>query len=68
MKWSREYIKTDFPITLFIDECHAILDGPDRWCNSWMAISGNHADLKKVEERGLLVLMWWTHRKFQVLK
>ena len=38
-----EYLKLDFKVVLFTDECRAMLDGTDGWSKGWVANGSNVA-------------------------
>ena len=41
LNWASEYVKLDFKVELFTDECRATHDGPDGWSKGWVANGSN---------------------------
>ena len=39
LKWMRKYKRMDFPYVIFINKCHATVDGPDEWAKCWISLT-----------------------------
>ena len=59
VKWARSYMKQDMKFVLFMDETHAMLDGPDGWSKGWVRVEGKiYQRFHHHQGRGGLML--WT--------
>ncbi len=58
LQWAHTYMKTNFQTVLFTDECHATLDGPDRWSSGWL-VDGHHVPTRLRRHQGGGGVMFW---------
>ena len=56
--WAEEYMKLDFRRVIFIDECRAILDGPDDFCRGWLHTATEIPRRLRRQQGGDGVMFW----------
>ena len=58
VKWATDYIKCDFSIVIFTDECRATLDGPDGFSRGWIG-HGFETPFRLRRQQGSGGVMFW---------
>ena len=67
LQWAQKYLKQDFQMVLFTDECRATLDGPDGWSSGWVARGQAPPTRMRRQQGGGGVMFWAGIIKKEVL-
>ena len=58
LNWASEYMKLDFEVVMFTDECRATHDWPDGWSKGWVA-NGSNRPIRVRRQQGGGGIMFW---------